>query len=438
MNAVPQGMKRGIGLLLLLSIGLMPTTLQALQSPVLEVEPAQLAFETAEGSSPAPQLLTIRNGGSEPCNWQSDSDAPWLIAASSGSLPGGQSTEIQVIVLSDTLEAGEHRTQITVSSPEASNSPVAVPVTLHVEREPEPVTPGVLNVSPLRVAFEAEENGMPNPRSITIRNDGGSPFGWTAQSSMNWIQLRPTAGTLDPQGSTQVSVSVVAAQMDAGTYSGSIVVSSPSASGSPQLIDVTLQIQPSTPRCGDVIYSDDFSDSTSGWNIDAGSGFDWAYTNDGQYRVFITASGYVAWSWAPLSQNRIPNDFCLEVDVKLHVTGSLSTHGQLGFIFAGNNAKQTFTQMGIIPDLGRYQIRAHDPEWREIIPWTESSAIESVNEVNRLRMIAHDGKATFYINDVEVKTVTVATGGAVGVFTGSFDEPNVNGRFDNFTIRELR
>jgi hypothetical protein len=229
--------------------------------------------------------------------------------------------------------------------------------------------------------------------------------------------------------------------LSAGTHRGQVTISANGARGSPKVISVTLQITSPSSQCGRVIYTDDFSDPNSGWSVGSSSGgFNWGYTDDGEYRVLTGSSFFIAWSWAPFSAGRIPRDFCLEADVKQHVAGSLSDHGEIGLIFAGNPDARSFIRFGIISPDGTYQIRrlSSGGTYETTVSPTRSSAIRPVNHFNHLLIVARGNRASFYINDVLVKTLTIETAGAVGVFARTFEEPNVNGRFDNFTVRELR
>ena len=196
---------------------------------------------------------------------------------------------------------------------------------------------------------------------------------------------------------------------------------------------------PSPEDCaaGNTILEDDFSDPSSGWNVEQGDGFDWGY-QDGEYRVFITATAWNAWAWAPISSSNIPSDFCLELDVKLLVQGSLSEVGDLGVIFAGNPNDRSFIAFSVFPIGDRfYRVRRIDDNFETLVDWTQSDFINPVNSFNTLRVVSKDGEVRLYINDNLVETLNMNVSGSVGVYTHSFDEPNVNGRFDNFKVTGL-
>lgn len=116
-------------------------TLTLSASPRLEVTPTSLSFEAEEGGvNPEPQTITIKNSGGGILTWEAATDDDWLtLGARSGSLLGGQSTEVLVLVDTSNLSAGDYEAKITISSPQAQNSPITVRVSLHL-KAPAPYT----------------------------------------------------------------------------------------------------------------------------------------------------------------------------------------------------------------------------------------------------------------------------------------------------------
>jgi hypothetical protein len=401
--------------------------------PILEVSPSELEFRAQEGDpDPLPATLTITNAGGGSLSWQAEADVDWiLLGATGGSLAAEQSTELLVFVKLSGLTAGTHRGMITISAPQAQGSPAHVSVTLTIE-----AAAPALQVSPISLSFRAQEGGAaPASQSLRVSNGGGGVLEWQATADVAWIEFRPTQGTITT-GSTTVHVSVSVGGLTAGTYQGTITFTAEGAKNSPQRVSVTLQITSPTAHCGSIIFSDDFSDRNSGWFIGDFQGASWGYAEDGQYRVLTKWDHMIAWSWAPISG--LSGNFCLEVDVKQLVRGALSDLGMLGVIFAGKPEARSFTFFGILNPLGAYVVGRLSGQVQYLHGPVISEAIKPVNQVNRLLIIARGSQADFYINGKKVATLSLSTAGAVGVFVATFDYPNVNGRFDNFVIREFR
>lgn len=422
-----------------------PNALLAQGQPVLEVQPNSLTFEAeAGGSAPDSQTLTVTNDGSGQMDWDMADNAEWLIAESSGVLDGGQSAGVNVIVLIDGLDAGTYEATITVTAEQAEDSPVEVPVTLTLQGA---TGVGELTVEPTRLDLQAQQGGNPPSQGLTIENSGNASLDWTAQTQASWLTLRPDEGTLSAGQSRDVRVAASIANLEPGSHRTTIAVSSPNARQSPVRVQVTLSLSESPDRpagpqaCerGQSVFSDNFSDSGSGWRQDSGGGFNWGY-DEGEYRVFITEPGFLAWDWAPFNESRVPQSFCASVDVKHLVTGSLTDLGEVGIMFAGNPDNNEFTLFSIANRQFYRVIRldcgGDGCSANTLVEAVESDAIQP-DAFNQLRVIAEGREARLFINGTQVETLSMQTSGAVGVLSHSFDEPNMNGRFDNFEVRSL-
>jgi hypothetical protein len=102
-------------------------------SPVIEATPTQLNFSAIETlGNPDPQSLFISNVGISALNWQVSESSSWLDVTPTS----GQATaEIDVVVVSvniSGLAPNTYNTQLTITDPNATNSPQTVNVTLTV------------------------------------------------------------------------------------------------------------------------------------------------------------------------------------------------------------------------------------------------------------------------------------------------------------------
>jgi Leucine-rich repeat (LRR) protein len=76
------------------------------------------------------------------------------------------------------------------------------------------------------------------PQSITIENSGSGSLNWVISSDLSWLLFDKESGT----NTGTVSVSVDSTNLPAGTYEGTISVTDPFATNSPQSINVTLKV----------------------------------------------------------------------------------------------------------------------------------------------------------------------------------------------------
>ena len=105
---------------------------------------------------------------------------------------------------------------------------------------PKQILPTTLNLSANILGFAAIA-GASNPatQSVTITNSGSGTLTWNASATQPWLTLSANSGTAP---STLV-INAVTAGLPPGTYTDSIVVNSPGATGSPQTINVTLNVR---------------------------------------------------------------------------------------------------------------------------------------------------------------------------------------------------
>jgi len=105
--------------------------------PQIWINTASLSFEaTSGGSNPSSKILRIKNSGGGTLNYQISDDASWLdVSPQSGTSTGGENSHNVAVNISG-LSPGTYQATITISDPNASNSPQTVNVTLTVNSPP--------------------------------------------------------------------------------------------------------------------------------------------------------------------------------------------------------------------------------------------------------------------------------------------------------------
>jgi len=121
--------------------------------------------------------------------------------------------------------------------------------------------------------FSASTSGFKTgAQNLLIDNSGEGDSNWQASPTQPWLNCSPGSG----RNAGVISVSVNAAGLAAGTYTGSITVSDPAADNSPQSVTVTLKVYdpPSlsgpfgdfaTPSAGSMVQN---SIPVTGWALD--------------------------------------------------------------------------------------------------------------------------------------------------------------------------
>jgi hypothetical protein len=185
----------------------------------------------AGGSNPSPQGVSITNGGIGTLNWTATANQSWLtMSAGSGTAPASLSIGASL----SGLGTGTYTGTVTVNAPGALATPQPITVTLNVRAQP-----AILNVSPSALTFSTT-SAANNPVSqvVSIANFGTGALSWTATATQPWITLPSNSGTAP----SNVSVGVSTAGLANGVYTGTVVISSSGASGSPTSVTITLVI----------------------------------------------------------------------------------------------------------------------------------------------------------------------------------------------------
>jgi uncharacterized protein (TIGR03437 family) len=150
------------------------------------------------------------------------------------------------------LDAGTYAGQINIAS---AKSNVSVPVTVTVSAVPQSIL-----LSQTGLTFTAVAGGgTPPPQTFGILNTGQGVMSWsvssTTQAGGSWLSVTPGSGSTDASSLTVplVSVTVNAAGLAAGQYSGQIAVQSSTAADSPQFVSIVLNVLPPGSNPGPVV-----------------------------------------------------------------------------------------------------------------------------------------------------------------------------------------
>jgi uncharacterized protein (TIGR03437 family) len=203
----------------------------------------QMSFTgTIGGTAPAAQTLLIfgptnSSALSVTLKASTTSGGNWLVAS-----PASGSTPLQASIAVSTagLSAGTYNGAVTVSSGDASNSPLTVGVTLTLNNAP------TIQVTPASLAFTGTVGGSsPASQLLSATLSGaGTATGIAATATTTsggpWLSVANAGSLANVTASLTVSVNL--AGLGAGTYSGSISLASTGASNTPLAVPVTLTV----------------------------------------------------------------------------------------------------------------------------------------------------------------------------------------------------
>lgn len=207
--------------------------------PKIWVSTKNLTFSAQEGGANSPsQTIKIKNSGEGTLSYDISTDANWLeVNPSSGNSKTQERSHSVVVDIAGKKE-GTYDGTITITDPNATNSPQMVSVSLDITKEPPPE----IWMSRDRLTFGATLGGSnPSPQDFYINNTGGGELSYNITSDASWLSVNPTSGeTRDTQRRHTAFVNI--SGLGIGNHNGTLTVSDPAASNSPQRINVTLNI----------------------------------------------------------------------------------------------------------------------------------------------------------------------------------------------------
>jgi uncharacterized protein (TIGR03437 family) len=189
--------------------------------------PALMTFNyTLGGAAPASQTLNIAGVSGASINAAVTAGNSWLsVSPGSGTTPAAFTVSVNTAGLTTAQSLGGN-IQITSSG----LSPLNIPVTLNVSSSS-------VTVGPTSLTFNYTIGGsQPSAQNLSVSGTSGLPFSTSTVGA--WIVASPSGNTVP--GS--VGVSINTSGLTAGTYNGTVSVTSPGAAVNPASIPVTLNV----------------------------------------------------------------------------------------------------------------------------------------------------------------------------------------------------
>lgn len=190
------------------------------QAGVLQVAPTNgLNSSGNQGGpfDPDSKTYTLSNTGGEPINWSASRTQNWInLSQTNGTLAPGGSTAV-IVSINDNANSLPARPEqpytdtLTFANITNGSGNAVRPVSLTVNSVPDDPDPGFLQVTPTGGLISAGVQGGPfNPENetYTLTNTGDEPLDWAASKTQNWVSLSNIGGTLAPDASVEVIVSI--------------------------------------------------------------------------------------------------------------------------------------------------------------------------------------------------------------------------------------
>jgi hypothetical protein len=180
-----------------------------------------------------------------------------------------------------------------------------------------------------------------------------------------------------------------------------------------------------------VILSDDFSDSNSGWEVGDYPGGTVGY-GDGVYEVVSFGDSKVMWG---ISKEQYSN-VVIEVEAT-QVEAPSSNNNDYGVMCRVQENGDGYSLL--VSGDGYYAIQVSvDGNFTALVDWTESGKIEKGNATNEIKAICDGENLTLYVNGSKLAEATDSTfsEGFVSMAATSYESSSTTINFDNLVLRE--
>jgi hypothetical protein len=214
---------------------------------------------------------------------------------------------------------------------------------------------------------------------------------------------------------------------------------SPTTSVSP----TTTEPSPTdTPVLGTVIFSEDFTTASDVFCQQSDQQARYSFV-DGTYRIFVGRKNWSAWCRADSPDLESLSNVAVEVDAG---KDSGVTDGNFGVI-CGHVDNQNFYELTMDSSDGFYRIAEWAAGSQEILTEGFSEAISTGNSSYRIRAECTGGAGgepvtlALLVDGEPIAETTddqnPYASGSVGLIAGTFTQPDVETRFDNFSVTQL-
>jgi hypothetical protein len=228
--------------------------------PTIKASDKSITIYSVKGINPKAYNFNIWNNGEiGSISYTVKTDQSWLTCTpTSGSSTDFENKQKATInISSEDMESGSYEAVITLTDPNANQSPYEIDVTLNVLEKPYIKLASTSedwtyneNTDSHSLNCYSEPGSNLEPVQFTVSNAGTdkSQLNFYVSSDCPWITCTPSTGeSLNTSDSTDITLSFNTTELPVGNYKGVINVSDSEAYNSPCIINISLDIGPQIP-----------------------------------------------------------------------------------------------------------------------------------------------------------------------------------------------
>jgi predicted Ser/Thr protein kinase len=186
------------------------------------------------------------------------------------------------------------------------------------------------------------------------------------------------------------------------------------------------------PETGGPLFQDDFSSSTSGWEVEDYETGEVGY-KDGVYFVASLVNSKTMWGVA----NRSFDDLVIEVNAR-QVSAGPESNNDYGVVCREQGDGDGYYML--ISGDGYYAIaRAEEGNFEWLVDWTESDAIRKGNATNHIRAVCDGSTLALFANGQRLVTTndSTFTRGDIALTATTYEDEPTEIHFDNLVVNRV-
>jgi len=223
-------------------LALYVSTSAATTAAVIEVSRTNFIVTAPIGSGSFVTNFTVRNVGDSNLIYQISTNISWLSVNPSSGSSTGEIDSITVTMDVSALSTGSHTGSLLIIWHDSSDSPFAEPQLTSIPVSLTVFAPIEMNTN--SIAVQVPLGGSLPDQSFTVRNFGNTAgMNYTVSEDADWLTVSPTIGISTGEVDT-ITITYDIATLFIGTYTGNITVVAASATNSPKVCTVILQVIP--------------------------------------------------------------------------------------------------------------------------------------------------------------------------------------------------
>lgn len=200
-------------------------------------------------------------------------------------------------------------------------------------------------------------------------------------------------------------------------------------------VDEPVPVVP--PQSSDVLFQDDFSNPSSGWDQFSDADGLTNYEN-GSYRIRVDKPEFTFWA-NPGLDGILPSDVRIEVDATKIDGPDFNDFGVI-CRYSGEGGQSNFYEFIISSDGYAGIVLVTESSQQVISGDGQLQAFDAIRQgsiSNHIRADCFGSLLTMYVNGTVLTSVSdsTLTGGDVGLLASTYDEAGVDILFDNFIVK---